>query len=162
MSLRICLVEPRPAGHHVNDRVLLPRLGLPLIATMLARDGHDVAVYCEVLAPADLAACAAADLAGISSTTSTAPAAYRLADMLEATGVPVVLGGPHVTFRAGEAVQHARYVARGEGQQAMLELAAALERDTPLGQVAGLSWRDADGPKSVEALCRCRLTTVRN
>ncbi len=145
MSLRICLVEPRPPGHHVYDRVLLPRLGLPLIATMLARAGHDAVVYCEVLAPADLAACAAADLAGISATTSTAPAAYRLADMLEEAGVPVVLGGPHVTFRASEALQHARYVVRGEGQQAMLELAAALEQGMPLDRVAGLSWRDPGG-----------------
>ena len=27
--------------HHVYDRVLLPRLGLPLIATMLAQAGYD-------------------------------------------------------------------------------------------------------------------------
>jgi len=144
-GLRICLVEPRPPGHHVYDRVLLPRLGLPLIATMLAGAGHHVTVYCEMLEPVDLAACAAADLAGISSTTSTAPAAYRLADMLEAAGAPVVLGGPHVTFRPGEALEHAHYVVRGEGEQTMLELVAALQRDAPLHQVAGLSWRDAGG-----------------
>ncbi len=145
MSLRIRLVEPRPPGHHVYDRVLLPRLGLPLIATMLARAGHDTTVYCEMLAPADLADCLAADLAGISSTTSTAPAAYRLADTLEESGVPVVLGGPHVTFRPEEALEHARYVVRGEGEQTMLELVAALEREIPPDQVPGLSWRDTDG-----------------
>jgi hypothetical protein len=70
-------VEPRPPGHHVYDRVLLPRLGLPLIATMLAGAGHEAAVYCEMLSPVDLSACLAADLTGISSTTSTAPPAYR-------------------------------------------------------------------------------------
>lgn len=38
--------------------------------------GHDVRVYCEVLAPVDLEECLRADLVGISSTTATAPAAY--------------------------------------------------------------------------------------
>lgn len=145
MTLRIRLAEPRPPGHHVYDRVLLPRLGLPLIATMLARAGHDTTVYCEALAPVDLADCLGADLAGISSTTSTAPAAYRLADTLEASGVPVVMGGPHVTFRPDEALEHASYVVRGEGEQTMLELVAALDRGMPPDQVAGLSWRDAGG-----------------
>ena len=145
MSLRICLVEPRPPGHHVYDSVLLPRLGLPLIATMLGEAGHDTAVYCDVLAPVDLAACLAADLVGISSTTATAPAAYRLADTLEAAGIPVVLGGPHVTFRPEEALQHARWVVRGEGEQTILELVDAVERDVPANRVAGLSWRDPGG-----------------
>ena len=145
MSLRIRLVEPRPPGHHVYDSVLLPRLGLPLIATMLAGAGHDATVSCEVLAPVDLSACLHADLVGISATTSTTPAAYRLAGLLEAAGVPVVLGGPHVTFRPDEALRHARYVVRGEGERTMLALVAALERDAPLGEVAGLSWRGTGG-----------------
>ena len=138
-------MEPRPPGHHVYDNVLLPRLGLPLMATMLAGAGHEAAVCCEILAPVDLSACLAADLVGISTTTSTAPAAYRLADTLEEAGVPVVLGGPHVTFRPDEALQHARWVVRGEGERTMLEMVAAFEREAPLDQVAGLSWRGEDG-----------------
>lgn len=145
MSLRICLVEPRPPGHHVYDKVLLPRLGLPLIGTMLTEGGHDVTVYCETLAPVDVTSCLAADVVGISSTTATAPAAYHLADALEAAGVAVVLGGPHVTFRPEEALEHARWVVRGEGERTMLELVAAVEQDTALDQVAGLSWRDPSG-----------------
>ena len=54
MPLRIRLVEPRPPGRTVYDFALLPRLGLPLIARMLAEAGHDVRVFCEVLAPVDL------------------------------------------------------------------------------------------------------------
>ena len=54
MGLRIRLVEPRPAGHNVYDRSLLPRLGLPLMAKMLVESSHDVRIYCEILAPVDL------------------------------------------------------------------------------------------------------------
>ncbi len=141
----MCLVEPRPPGHHVYDKVLLPRLGLPLIGTMLVQAGHDVTVYCDALAPVDVSDCLAADVVGISSTTATSPAAYHLADVLESAGVPVVLGGPHVTFRPDEALEHARWVVRGEGERTMLELVAAVERDAALDQVAGLSWREPSG-----------------
>jgi anaerobic magnesium-protoporphyrin IX monomethyl ester cyclase len=145
MSLRIRFVEPRPHGHNVYDHVLLPRLGLPLMATMLAELGHDAAVFCEMLAPIDLGACLTADLVGISGTTATQPAGYALADELSASGVNVVLGGPHVSFRVQEALGHAPYVVRGEGQQTILELVGALERGGSLDQIAGLSWRDGHG-----------------
>ena len=71
--MRIRLVEPRPPGHTVYDYAMLPRLGLPLIGTLLARAGHDVKAYCELLAPVDLGECLTADVVGISTTTSTAP-----------------------------------------------------------------------------------------
>ena len=145
MGLRIRLVEPRPAGHNVYDRSLLPRLGLPLMAKMLAESGHDVRIYCEILAPVDLQDLLGANLVGISSTTATAPAAYRLADLLGTAGVPVVLGGPHVSFCADEALGHAHYVVRGEGEQTICELVACLEEGRPLEEVRGLSFRAGDG-----------------
>ena len=156
MGLRIRLVEPRPAGHNVYDRALLPRLGLPLMAKMLAESGHDVRIYCEILAPIDLDDLLAAELVGISSTTATAPAAYRLADLLGTAGVPVVLGGPHVSFCANEALGHAHYVVRGEGEQTIGELVACLEEGRPLEEVQGLSFRADDGePHHNPARPRC-------
>ena len=145
MSLRIRLVEPRPAGHNVYDFALLPRLGLPLMGAMLTAAGHDVRIYTELLAPIDLEDCLAADLVGISSTTATQPSAYRLADLLSDAGVPVVLGGPHVTFCADEALGHAPYVVRGEGETTMSELVRHLECGVSLEGVRGLSYRAADG-----------------
>ncbi len=143
-----CFVEPGPPGQTVYDFAMLPRLGLPLIGALLNRSGHEVKVYSELLGPVDLAECQRADLVGISSTTSTAPAAYRLADALGRSGVPVVLGGPHVSFRADEALGHAPFVVRGEGQQTIAELVEILARGggpTDLEQVAGLSWLGSDG-----------------
>ena len=156
MGLRIRFVEPRPAGHNVYDRLLLPRLGLPLMASMLTEVGHDVRAYCETLAPVDLDDLLGADLVGISSTTATAPAAYRLADFLSTASVPVVLGGPHVSFRADEALGHACYVVRGEGQQTICELVTCLEEGRPLGEVQGLSFSGDDGePHHNPARPRC-------
>ena len=145
--MRVRLVEPRPPGHTVYDYAMLPRLGLPLIGTLLARAGHDVKAYCELLAPVDLGECLTADVVGISTTTSTAPAAYRLADLLGSAGVPVVLGGPHTSFCTEEGLDHAPFVVRGEGQATMLELLECLSGGGDLGAVRGLSLLGADGER---------------
>ena len=143
--MRVRLVEPRPAGHNVYDRALLPRLGLPLMGKMLADAGHDVRVFCEMLSPVDLEDCLRADLVGISSTTATSPDAYRLAEVLGDAGVPVVLGGPHVTFRSDEALTHAPFVVRGEGESTLVELVSALGGGRALESVLGLSYVTASG-----------------
>ncbi len=156
MTLRIRFVEPRPAGRNVYDLTLLPRLGLPLLATILADAGHDTRVWCDVLSPVDLEDCMGADLVGISTTTATAPAAYALADLLERGGTPVVLGGPHVTFMVDEALGHAPYVVRGEGQATIVELVEAMEGHRHLDGIAGLSYRGDDGePRHNPQRSRC-------
>ena len=142
--MRVRLVEPRPPGHTVYDYALLPRLGLPLIGALLSRAGHDVKIYRELIAPVDLDECLAADIVGISSTTSTAPSAYRPADMLGSYGVPVVLGGPHTSFCTEEGLDHAPFVVRGEGQATMLDLVGCLSRGDDLHDVRGLSFRGTD------------------
>jgi len=59
-------------------------------------------------------------LVGIGAMTRMIAKAYRMADAVRATGVPVVMGGPHVTEMADEALgrdggpQHADAVALGE------------------------------------------------
>jgi anaerobic magnesium-protoporphyrin IX monomethyl ester cyclase len=118
-----------------------PRLGLPMIGAALAGAGHDVRIFCTDLAPLEWDDVRDADLVGISTTTSTAPAGYAMADQLRRAGVPVVIGGSHVTFMAAEALEHADYVARGEGgEQVMLELIAALDGQRELTSIRGLSF----------------------
>ena len=59
-------------------------------------------------------------LVGIGAMTRMVAKAYRVADAIRATGVPVVMGGPHVTELADEALgrdggpRHADAVALGE------------------------------------------------
>jgi radical SAM superfamily enzyme YgiQ (UPF0313 family) len=139
--MKIRLIEPEPPGMHVWAKVLLPRLGLPIIAATLKSRGHDVLVYNPTMAPIDWDDVNSADLVGLSSTTSTASTAYEFADGLRARGIPVVIGGSHVTFMAQEALEHVDYVARGEGgEQLMLELVEALDGGRALESIAGLSF----------------------
>ena len=144
--MKIRLIEPEPPGMHVWAKVLLPRLGLPIIAATLKEHGHDVLVYNPTMAPIDWDDVNSSDLVGLSSTTSTATTAYEFADDLRARGIPVVIGGSHVTFMADEALEHVDYVARGEGgEQLMLELIEALDGDRELDSIDGLSFtRDGE------------------
>jgi len=144
--MKIRLIEPKPPSVHLMSPWRYPRLGLPMIGAALAAAGHDVRITCEQMAPLDWGDVASAGLVGISTTTSTAPAAYAMSDLLRARGVPVVVGGSHVTFMADEALQHADFVARGEGgDQLMLELIEALHGERELGSIAGLSFlRDGE------------------
>lgn len=139
--MKVRLIEPEPPGMNVFSKVMMPRLGLSTIGAALKAQGHDVAIYVTQFAPVDWDDVRSADLVGISTTTSTATAGYQFADDLRARGIPVVIGGPHVTFMADEALQHADYVARGEGGEAlMLELIEALGGERELDSIAGLSF----------------------
>ena len=59
-----------------------------------------------------------------------------------------MIGGSHVTFMADEALEHAEFVARGEGGETlMLELIDALQGGRELDTIAGLSF-SRDGGRS--------------
>ncbi|MCX7010856.1 MAG: radical SAM protein [Kiritimatiellaeota bacterium] len=89
---------------------------------------------------------AAADLVGISAITGCAPAAYRLADHYRARGIPVVLGGVHVSILPGEAAPHADSLVIGRGEAAWPRLLA----DFRLGKLKPF-YREAELPDDVLA-----------
>jgi radical SAM superfamily enzyme YgiQ (UPF0313 family) len=120
----------------------MPRLGLPTIGAFLKQHGHDVVIYADDLSEVNWEDVLSADIVGISSTTSTITAAYTMADRIRAHNIPVIIGGPHVTFMIEEALGHADYVARYEsGEQIMLELVGFLEGQGTLQTIDGLSYK---------------------
>ncbi len=141
---KVALIEPRAPGYHVYSRIALPRLGLPLIGAMLRQRGIDVTVYCQDFVDIDYSDVMNSDLVGISTTTSTAPEGYRIAQRVREAGIPVVIGGSHVTFLPDEALQYADFCVRGEGEYTMLELVDAIESGSGYGSIAGLSYRVGD------------------
>ncbi len=143
-GLKVRLVEPAPLTINLLSYAPYPRLGLPIIGAALKAAGHDVLIYCEQVAPIDRGDVFSADVVGISTTTSTAPAAYSLAAEVRARGIPVIIGGSHSTFVPDDALAHADYVARGEGgEEVMLELCEAIAGERELDSIKGLSfWRD--------------------
>ena len=121
-AVRITFIEPAPPGFHIYSFIKQVRLGLPLMATLLRDLGHDVRVCVETLGVIDWARVLSSDVVGISTTTSTAIRAYQYSERVREAGIPVVMGGPHVTFETAEALEFCDYVVRGEGEDTMLEL----------------------------------------
>src|SRR5438128_11562609 len=74
------------------------------------------------------------DLVGIGAMTRMIARAYRMADAVRAAGVPVVMGGPHVTEVPDEALgrdggpRHADAVALGEADETWLQIVADAAR----------------------------------
>ena len=140
--MKIRLIEPAAPSMHLWSMSYFVRLGLPIIGAALKEAGHDVRIYNPQLAPIDWDDVFTAELVGISCTTSTAPAAYEIGDELRRRRIPVIVGGSHVTFMAEEALDHADFVARGEGgEQIMLELVDAMEGRVQVADVTGISFR---------------------
>jgi radical SAM superfamily enzyme YgiQ (UPF0313 family) len=63
-----------------------------------------------------------ADLVGMTVITGTAPRAYELAGQFRSRGIPVVLGGPHVTLVPDDAQPHADAIVVGYAEDAWPEL----------------------------------------
>ena len=143
--MRITFIEPAAPGFHVYSFLKLPRLGLPLLGTLLKERGHEVRIYAESLNEVDWNHVLSSDLVGISTVTSTAIRAYRYAKRVREAGIPTVMGGPHVSFLADEALDFCDYVVRGEGEQTLIELADYLEGKGSLEKIQGLSYRAQSG-----------------
>lgn len=90
-----------------------PGLGLFTVAALTPRD-VEVRVVDESVE--DIGDDFAPDLVGISVQAPTAPYAYELSAQYRGRGVPVVLGGIHVSLNADEAVEQADAIVVGEAE----------------------------------------------
>ena len=142
---RLVMIEPQAPGRHIYSRMRLPRLGAVLLGTMARDRGWSVEVFVEDVAPVEWETVLRADLVGISTITGTASRAYAMADALRARGIPVIMGGPHVTFCAAEALAHCDWVLRGEAEHTFMQFLDAFAKRRPVTGISGLSWPGETG-----------------
>lgn len=142
--MKVVLIEPKSQGYHVFSGIILPRLGLPLLGSILKSLGHKVKIFCEEIRAINWSEIKAADVVGISTITSTAPRAYEIADRIKAFGKSVVMGGPHVTFRGEEALKHADFVVKGEGEESFPKVLEAIEGRKSPEKIRGISFKVKD------------------
>src|SRR3954469_14743653 len=143
MALVFLVTPPSP------EPVRTPLLAFCHLAASLRAAGHEVALL-DGSAPnaphghAEIAARVRAfrpDLVGLHLKTLHAQPAYALARALD--GLVLVAGGPHATIVPDEPLAHGfRWVVRGEGEEALVELAEVIDGVREPRTVAGLSWSE--------------------
>ncbi|NLW91607.1 MAG: radical SAM protein [Syntrophomonadaceae bacterium] len=143
--MKVIMIEPKSPGKHVFSTVNMPRLGLPILGTLLKNAGHQVELIMGSRRDISLSHISNADLVAISTTTSTVVEAYHLADFARSQGKPVIMGGAHVTFLADEALEHCDYVCRGEADLTFMDLVDCIEQGKSLSDIPGVSYRGEDG-----------------
>src|SRR6202050_2154441 len=133
--MRILLYNP----DNGVTRNFMPHLWMFLLQA-LTPAGHEVLLIDGNAQPMDEAGIARfvreknIGLVGIGAMTRMIAKAYRMADAVRAVGVPVVMGGPHVTEMADEALgrdggpRHADAVALGEADDTWQHIVEDAER----------------------------------
>src|SRR5215210_1725373 len=125
--MRIVLISPKgPLYRHRGGIFKKSLRYMPLTLTTLAalvpeELGAEVRLIDEGIQEVDPAA-VEADLVGLTVITGTAMRAYELAARIRERGIPVVLGGPHVTLVPEDAQAHADAVVVGYAEESWPEL----------------------------------------
>ncbi len=99
--------------------------GAPLaLPTLAALTPHDVEVILtdENVEPVDFNE--KVDLVGITGMTCVIPRAYAIADEFRKKGVPVIMGGIHVSMMPQEAAQHSDSIVIGEAEEIWAQVLA--------------------------------------
>ena len=128
-----------------------PPLGLAYLASALEEKGHEVKIVDSLAMGYDLEAVEKSikrfdpELVGITATTPAIYDAYRVANVAKQINPNclTVLGGPHATFTAVETLAECPQidvVVKGEGEQAMVELASG----RAFGDIRDLVFREGD------------------
>lgn len=124
--MKIVLISPkgplyRYRGGIFKKSLRYAPLTLTTLAALIPRElGTSVEILDEGIEEIDFNL--AADLIGMTVITGTAPRAYELAGHFRGRGIPVVLGGPHVTLLPEEAQGHADAIVTGYAEQTWPQL----------------------------------------
>ncbi len=160
--MRILLVSPESKVW--NSRAHIHN-GLGYLAGSLIANGYrDVTLYDGAVETETVAAVLDRAIAeqhpynvvGISAPTVLIENGWAAAREAKARGALTIFGGPHLTLQPDESMQKSEVdlVVRGEGEEAIVEILRVIETtadgrpptaDARLGNILGLSWRDADG-----------------
>ncbi len=128
--LNIRLVLPRyynpEKGQQHKPFMIFPNIVLPTLAAITPAP-HKVTIVDENVEelhiPDDT------DLVAITTYTRNVQRGYKIADECRARGIPVVMGGIHVSFMIEEALQHCDAVVSGEGEALWPQILEDVQND---------------------------------
>lgn len=148
--MKISLIIP-PGGYYAErwqKGSLMPSLGILYIAAVLLKNGHEIDVidaHVENLSWKELISRIkkySPGIAGVTFTTENRFQGFAAVQKIKQNmpDILTIAGGPHVSLAPSDTLLNIReldFVARGEGEDTVLELA----NGTPLENINGLSFR---------------------
>lgn len=143
--MHITLVNPSSSldeeyGDLADVGSTLPPLGLLYLAGSLEEKGHKVVINDALIE--NLKIKQHTDLVGITATTPTFYRAVETAMYIRETfGIPIVLGGPHITAVPTDLNEYFDYGVMGEGEITFTELINLLEHGKNPDNVRGICFR---------------------
>ena len=128
MSLNVLLIFARSSPERGTrlKHFMVPPHCLQLVAALTSKK-HRVKIIDEYHKP--IHKNLDADLVGISVWTASANRSYKLADSFRKRGIPVVLGGLHVSLYPEEALEHADAIVIGEAESVWHQVLDDAEND---------------------------------
>ena len=143
--MNILFINPPTMNFYKDLGLNLMPLGIGYLAAMLQKEGHSVYLLDLQSNGTDVATIDYEnyDVVGISSDTPRFNTALRIGQEARRHKVPVIFGGPHVTFLDMEPIEKnaADYVIRGEGEYILPNLLNALLHDRDIEKIRGLTYR---------------------
>ena len=134
--------------------------GIRTISAILKKAGHDVKIvfmaysedYSKFYHNRELNQlvniCKNADLIGVNCYVSTMPRAIQITGFLKKKlkkEIPIVWGGIHPTLFPQDCIKYADIVCVGDGEDAVLDLAKAIENKKPIDKIQNLWVKDKNG-----------------
>jgi len=144
-QLKIALVETVSDLTHVYSRTYLPRVGIATLGAVLRNLGYHCDLWIKPMSDEERKKLIEYDIIGVGSLSNTIADAYALSDYLRESGKTVIMGGPHVTFRPNEALDHCDYVVMGEGEEVLPALIRMIQKKESPNGFKGVAYRKADG-----------------
>jgi len=152
--VKVLLVEP-PTATDIKKvlNTVSPPLGLAYLASVARNEGFNVKIIdslAENLSFNELEKKIKEydpDVVGITSTTTSIPDAYKVAEISKRINpnVITVIGGPHVTFVPELTLKESPYidiVVRGEGEEIFKQLLHNLDKGKKLSNIRGITYRE--------------------
>ena len=141
---KIVLVQPQQPLPSIipKELIVLPRYGVPLIATILRNQGYDVTLFVEEIHPINWDIMYEADVVAFHTLTCAQGEMQRIVDKLRLkSSAPIIIGGEHASYLPENALRLADYVVRKEGDETIVDLLDALSNGRDVASVPGITFR---------------------
>ena len=138
---KIVLVLPQQPLPNIMppDLVVMPRYGVPLIATILRNKGYDVTLFVEEIRPINWEILYAADVVAFHTLSCTVNRMQRIVEQFRLkSSAPIIVGGEHASYLPQSVLRLADYVVRQEGDETILDLLDALATGRDVATVSGI------------------------